>query len=632
VSHLDDEVLAEYALLPDGAPGSEAAAHLSGILSQKLDSIEYDAAGRVVALTNPDVRIDFLELTFDGRPHKTRQTRYKNHMGLQNPTPADILDLYEQTHGYNNLGERTSYSIPPGAAAGFPGGAILHYDPMGNVKSIQLDDGVSMTSTFRGPGRPNTRDLSLPAASNPKILRRKYAYRDGDGDTGQLLEMKALIVDPVTSGSVVVAGTRVGYNNSLQVGDAELLGVSSGTRHSGYTYDERGRLAGFITAASASGMPPFARGEPKSPGAAAELPDDADFRASQVRVPALDAATTAILTNHGFNVASIDPPGMTAMPAAGHKIGSVTPTGGATRTLNYGGGSELIDDGIFLYNYDVKGRLVWAMGRPATAGTLVRRIRYDYDSRNRIVGRTAEAASVPVMPVPDVNALSWQTEARDGILAADGLPAETTFIWDPVADRLMTIVRAGASFVPNDPNANIVKQFIHGEMGYDDPIQISMIDTSAPHAPGTPAPVRKLYPVYDEAAGGSLQVVLSNTGEIVARSITTDPYGGARFDLSGGAIDHVEITRSKDAGGALQSVKVAMRATEQLASPSLTTNPIGATMMAAELYRDTGLSGQTIVTALPAVGGLAGEIQSVVRVTAAERITTLLQHTSQTAE
>ncbi|HEY0521450.1 MAG TPA: RHS repeat-associated core domain-containing protein, partial [Ilumatobacteraceae bacterium] len=328
-------------------------------------------------------------------------------------------------------------------------------------------------------------------------------------------------------------------------------------------------MAGFITAASASAMPPFAHGEPKSPGAAAEGPDDADFRVSQVRVPALDAATTNILTNHGVNVASIDPPGMTATPAPGHKIGSVTPTGGATRTLDYGGKSELIDDGIFLYNYNVKGRLVWTMEKPATAGTVIRRIRYDYDSRNRLVGRTAEAASVPVMPVPDINALAWQTESRDGILAEDGLPAETTFIWDPVADRLMTIVRAGASFVPNDPNANIVKQFIHGEMGYDDPIRISMIDTTAPHAPGTPAPVKSLYPVYDEAAGGSLQVVLNNAGEIVARSITTDPYGGARFDLSGGAIDHVEITGSKDAGGTLQSVKVAMRSTEQLASPSL---------------------------------------------------------------
>jgi hypothetical protein len=131
----------------------------SGILSQKLDSIAYDAAGRVVALTNPDVRIDFLELTFDGRPHKTRQTRYKNHMGIQNPTPADILDFYEQTHGYNNLGERTSYSIPPAAAAGFPGGANLHYDPMGNVKSIQLDDG----------------DLDLPRPDPPPTRAESYS-------------------------------------------------------------------------------------------------------------------------------------------------------------------------------------------------------------------------------------------------------------------------------------------------------------------------------------------------------------------------------------------------------------------------------------------------------------------------
>jgi RHS repeat-associated protein len=538
-----------------------------GDQSQQLDSIDYDAAGRVVALTNPDSRIDFMKLTFDGQPQQTKQTRYKNHRGLQNPTNDDVLDFYIQNHGYNSLGERNSYSIPPGAAAGYPGGATLKYDPMGNVTSIFFDDGVSLNSAFRGPGRPNTRDLSLPAASNSKILRRSYAYKDGAGDTGQLLEMKALIVDPVTSGSSVVAGTHVGYRG-LQVSDAQLLGVSSGTRHSSYTYDDRGRLAGFVTAASGTAPPPGAGADPKAPGTASERPDAADFRASQVRVPSLDTATAAILTQHGVDVTQIDPPSMSATDLPGHKIGTVT-SGTTTRTLDYGGKAELIDDGFFLYNYDAKGRLAWAMEKPGAAGLTYRRIRYDYDSRNRIVGRTAEAAVVASLPLTDANGLPWQTETRTDILASDGLPAETTFIWDPVADRLMSIVRANASFVPNDPNANIVKQFVHGEMGYDDPIQITTTDYTTPHNAGTPAPVKKLYPIYDEAAGGSLQVVLNEKGEIVARSITTDPFGGARFDLSGGAIDHVEITGSKDSGGTLQSVKVAMRSTEQLSAPTL---------------------------------------------------------------
>lgn len=540
----------------------------SSDLSLQLDAIEFDDAGRVVALVNPDVRIDFLELTFDGRPQRTRQTRYKNHMGLQHPQTTDVLDVYEQTHGYNGAGERTSYSIPPAAAAGFAGGASLQYDSMGNVKFIQLDNGVTMTSDYRGPGRPNQRDLSLPApsGSNPKILRRKYAYKD---DTGQLLEMLALLVDPATSGSVVVAGTHVGYNDGLQIEDAQLLGVSGDTRHSRYSYDMRGRLAGFITATnSAKAFPPPPGGEPKAPGAAAENPDPADFRLSQVRVPVLDATTTSVLTQHGVNTAAIDPPGMTASPLPGHKIGSVT-SGGVTRTLDYGGKAELIDDGIFLYAYDRKGRLEWVMEKPATAGSTVRRIQYTYDSRNRLVGRTAQAGQVATLPVTDVELLNWSVETRPQILAADGLPAETTFIWDPVVDRLMTVVRAGGSFVPNDPNANIVKQFVHGEGGYDDPIQVTTVDTSAPVVPGQPAPVKKLYPIYDEAAGGSLQVVLNDKGEIVARSITTDPFGGGRFDLSAGAIDHIEVTASKSAAGALQSVTVTMRATEQVASSSL---------------------------------------------------------------
>jgi len=222
------------------------------------------------------------------RPEKTRQTRYRI-TWVQNPAVTDILDVYEQTHGLQQLGERTSYSIPPGAAAGFPGGAILQYDPMGNVKSIQLNDGVSMTSVFAVRASEHAGSLA-PPASNPKILRRKYAYRDGGRRHGQLLEMKALIVDPVTSGSVVVAGTRVGYNNSLQVRRRAASGRVVRHPALGLHVRRSGRLAGFITAASASGMPPFAtrsRGLPERQPSGPMTPTSAHRR---FRVPALDCA------------------------------------------------------------------------------------------------------------------------------------------------------------------------------------------------------------------------------------------------------------------------------------------------------------------------------------------------------
>jgi RHS repeat-associated protein len=537
----------------------------SGDLSLKLDQIDYDDAGRVIALTNPDARIDFQNLTFDGKPQLTIQTRYKNHKGLQNPTPVDRLDFFQQTHGYNALGERTSYTIPPAAAAGFPGSATLQYDAMGNVRSLQLDDGVTMNSQFRAPGRPNQRDLSLPATSgSPKILRRTYGYQSG---TGQLNEMTASIVDPSTTASTIVAGSHVTFDG-LQIGDAQLLGVSGGTRHTRYSYDARGRVAGFLTAASGDAAPPAAGGKVKAPGSGLEAPDEADFRAAQTRAPLFDAATIAELEKHGVKASSIDPPGMSVTAAAGHKIGSVT-RDGKTRTFDYGGQSELIDDGQYLYHYDTKGRLIWVMDRPVAASTTIRRIRYDYDSRNRLVGRTAQAAAVAAVPVTDVDALQWDTETRADMLNADGLPAETTLIWDPVVDRLLTVVRTGASFIENDPNANIVKQFIHGESGYDDPIQITTLDPMAPQVPGQPTPVKKLYPVYDEAGAGSLQVLLNNKGEVVARSVTTDPYGGVRFDLSAAAVDHVAVTAKKNEQGNVESVTVTLRATEQLSASTV---------------------------------------------------------------
>src|SRR5207237_3733036 len=135
-----------------------------------------------------------------------------------------------------------------------------------------------------------------------------------------------------------------------------------------------------------------------------------------------------------------------------------------------------------------KGRLSWVMEKPVVAPSLVRRIVYVYDSRNRLVGRTAQSAQIfSLPPVLDVSTLTWQLETRAATLAADALPAETTFIWDPVADRLMSVVRSGT--------AEIIKQFVHGEQGYDDPIQITTLDPNAPTTAGSPPPVKKLYPV-----------------------------------------------------------------------------------------------------------------------------------------
>jgi len=191
-----------------------------------------------------------------------------------------------------------------------------------------------------------------------------------------------------------------------------------------------------------------------------------------------------------------------------------------------------------------------------------------YDGNNRLVGRTAQAASVTSLTA-GYDSFSWNLETRPEVIAADGIPAETTFVWDPVSDRIIAVMRTGNSVIANDPNNNTLKQIIHGDMGYDDPLEVTTVDTSVVVGPGQAQPVTKLYPVYDEAAGGTLQVVLNKNLEVVARSINNDPFGGAEFDLAGAAIDHVEVQATKNAQGTLDSVAVTMRATEQLTAASI---------------------------------------------------------------
>src|SRR5437763_1041117 len=252
--------------------------------------------------------------------------------------------------------------------------------------------------------------------------------------------------------------------------------------------------------------------------------------------------------------------------ARGHKIATFT-RGATTRAFDFAGKSELVDDGLKRYHYDQKGRLDWAADKATATGVLIRRIFYTYDGNNRLVGRTAQAATVTSLTA-SYDTFTWNLEVRPEMIAADGIPAETMFVWDPVSDRIIAVMRTGESKVANN---NTLKQIIHGDMSYDDPLEVTTLDTSVIVGPGETQPVTKLYPIYDEAAGGTLQVVLNKNGELVARSINNDAFGGAEFDLAGAAIDHVAVQATKNAQGTLDNVAVTMRATEQLAAASIAT-------------------------------------------------------------
>src|ERR1700674_2789217 len=103
--------------------------------------------------------------------------------------------------------------------------------------------------------------------------------------------------------------------------------------HSTYSYDQRSRVAGSVSAASGSVPAPPPGGTATAPGATAEVPDAADFRLQQSRAPMLDAAAASVLQQRGVDTSAIDPPGQTATPAPGHKIATWS-RGPSTRTFD----------------------------------------------------------------------------------------------------------------------------------------------------------------------------------------------------------------------------------------------------------------------------------------------------------
>jgi len=525
----------------------------------KLDQIDYVDGAHLTTWTNRDAKIEYLDFTQDGLPKRTIVTHYKDGSGLSsNPI---VLDTFTQTHDYNGHGELTDYSLPTGGT-GFASSVHLDYDAMGNVKTLQRDRVDLLTGDYAAAGRPKTRKLTLPSG---KKLERIYSYKS---DTGQLEDLEVKV------GNTVVAGSHVDYSNSLQATDVTLKGVSNGLRHTRYSYDARGRLYGSVTATTSNTTPPTTvtggAATAAGRGVAQEILDPADFRMGQERTPALDTATRNALQQAHLDTSLLDPPSQTATQIPGHKVGTFTRAGSTPRTFDYGGKAERVEDGQFHYHYDEKGRLDWAAEIPTSTATPVRRIVYGYDGNNRLVGRTAQFATPTTVttPVP-YDTFAWTTENRGQVLSADGLPAETTFIWDPVTDRLIAMKRTGGSANASDPYNNVLKQVIHGDMGYDDPIESTSIDQSVPVAPGNAPPLVRLYPIFDEAAGGTLQAVVNSDGLVVARSNNNDPFGGEEFDLGGAAIDNVSVTVTKTAAGALDTMKVTMRATEALADTTV---------------------------------------------------------------
>ncbi|HEX6177740.1 MAG TPA: RHS repeat-associated core domain-containing protein [Thermoanaerobaculia bacterium] len=488
---------------------------ITGVSGVVLDTIEYDDAGRITKWSTPDAIIEYRDLDGEGRPAETVQTRLRN--GAE-------VDKYTQRHTWNVHGERTSWTMP--TYQGFSSmnpwttSVTQQYDAAGNLTRIEraVSGGVGAASVlldaeYRNERRPNRRTITTAAG---ETIDRQYGY---DAASGLMIRMEA------TAGGEVVAGSEVAHDG-LQKSQARLLGLSGGARFNAWSYDARNRLMWSALALDGEATP---NGETLSSG---------DFRGALNRTRLTPA----------------DPPSLhfEEDPSGGHKL-SVMQRGNVIEEFTFNGG-ERREDGRFIYAYDGKGRLVSATLKDAVSP---RRARYFYDGRGRMVGRRLEY--VPVVPIGTIDESHWKLEDRPSVLAGEQLPADSTFVWDPMDDQMVAIFAAGASgSVSAGPNGGLVRQFIHGGLRYDDPLEVAIADS------GAPGGVKRLYPIFDEAGSKSLQVVVSEQGKIVSRAVAGGAYGEDEAVLTGPAIDKIAVTAKKDDAGNVVAIDVLVRSTEDL--------------------------------------------------------------------
>jgi RHS repeat-associated protein len=476
-----------------------------------LDHIDYEN-GRVIRWRTPDAEINFSNFDTDNHPQQITQHRFD--------ASGTEIDAYTITHSWNAAGELTHTGMP--TYSGIPSGGrwaisldYLH-DANGNIRSILRNNAPLLDATFRGGGRPLTRDITLP---NGAKLSRAYDYDDQTTKVGRLSGMR------VSVGNTLFAGSAVTFDGFQRTRE-QLLGISGGQRYNAIGYDDRGRVNGMVVGT----LDPNAIASIGVPGASVVKLSDADFRSELNR--------TTVKQN--------DPPStITGQSASGHKAISIT-RGTATETLLYKGanGEEVsvrTDDARYHYDFDEKEHLRTITEKLIPNGTQARliRVRYSFDGFGRIVGRRVEVAPVSNGQPPIER--DW-TLATPDIVATQPLPAATSFVWDPVTDNLLAIFPEGASRT----NAAPFRQFIHGSVAMDDPIEVVTADA-------------RLFPIFDEPGAGTLQAVINESGQLVARSLTADAYAEQQYTISAPAIDQVKLTQNPD-----HSVKIALNATEPL--------------------------------------------------------------------
>jgi RHS repeat-associated protein len=410
---------------------------------------------------------------------------------------------------------------------------IESHDGAGNITHQQIadnatsTDGASITrASGRGFGRLAGRTRFFGIAGN--AVEQTYGYADGLGAGSAPGPASGLMgKSTIAIGSFVLAGTEIARDTARREEISKDLGLS--TRATNFGYDNRGRL----TSSELLG---------EGGGSVRDTLVPADFR--QNRTVKTDARDLAELGSLASQVAI---PSWTATQTDLHQYDTRTVANESTgRTYAFDAGRRT-SDGSWTSEYDPEGRVA-ALQKGSE------RIEFTYGPTGRLVGRHAFKK----------NGAAWDNEDRQSILDADGLPAETTFVWDPVVDRLVAIFEANnsAGSAPA-PDAGLVRQYLHGDQGYDDPVEVTTKRSDG-------AIVRYL-PLIDEAGSGSLQAVVAPSGLLAERVLYADAYGDSPRYLQGAVVDKIEIEPTKSADGTMSKVTVRVHLSETIDAATVST-------------------------------------------------------------
>ena len=531
-------------------------------------TFEYDmGTKRLTRAANRDAAIEFRDYDDFGRPNQTVTYRYRNGTGLETSVALrQVLDVHTQAHSWSIFDdERLGWRMPVTGDVNGTNNAAAWLTQITEDRDVSTNiihqlDGTGSTATPIVTGEPGGVGQLLTrkrAIGSTQVITSTYGYADSvlaspmsplppDPQTGVLRSVQTSVESGGGSsgGSTlgpVLAGSQVFHDASGRIGYINDLGLSE--RKSAFTYDPRGRVKTSRLLLPQSAL-----------ATATPITDqhtETTFR-SQRETSALLSASD--ITRLGRDLAlTVEPPKWTAVDGPAHETASKTvhldggtaaeqlpplsllPPLDRTFTFTWEGGSRT-SDGVWGSTFDEFGRLTKIENAD-------RVIEYVYDPHGRIVGRTASqktgSGNIP--------------ETRAEVLVGDGLPAQTTWVWDSVVDRLVAIYETGASTAPGAaPDAGLIRQYLHGDRSFDDPVEVLV----APQAGAAPV---KYFPVVDEAGTDSLQAVLDKDGNVIERVLYGDAYGDAPRYLQGPAIDKITYTSNADG-----SVDIGIRATEKI--------------------------------------------------------------------